>query len=71
MSDLAWHTVDESKVIPVDPEQPLDLSLFEEYDICVTGAAMKQFEGLQSLTIRRATQTSRRNVTPLYRACWI
>ncbi|TFK65968.1 hypothetical protein BDN72DRAFT_800527 [Pluteus cervinus] len=44
-ADLAWHTVDESKVIPVDPEQPLDLSLFEEYDICVTGAAMKQFEG--------------------------
>lgn len=43
-ADLVWRTVDESKIIPVDPSQPLDLSLFEEYDICITGAAMKQFE---------------------------
>ncbi|KAF5354141.1 hypothetical protein D9756_007296 [Leucocoprinus leucothites] len=42
--DLVWRTVDESKVIPVDPSEPLDTSLFDEYDICVTGAAMKQFE---------------------------
>jgi cation-transporting ATPase 13A1 len=41
--DLTWRTVDESKVIPVDPAEPLDLSLFEEYDICITGAAMKQY----------------------------
>ncbi|KAF7368991.1 Cation-transporting ATPase [Mycena venus] len=41
--DLTWRTVDESKVIPVDPSEPLDTSLFEEYDICITGAAMKQF----------------------------
>lgn len=36
--------MDESKIIPVDPSEPLDHSLFEEYDICITGAAMKQFE---------------------------
>ncbi|KAF5354144.1 hypothetical protein D9756_007291 [Leucocoprinus leucothites] len=42
--DLVWRTVDESKVIPVDPSEPLDTSLFDEYDICVIGAAMKQFE---------------------------
>lgn len=43
-----WRTVDESKVIPVDPSEPLDLSLFEQYDICITGVAMKQFEGKES-----------------------
>lgn len=35
-------------MIPVDPSEPLDLSLFEEYDICITGAAMKQYESRPS-----------------------
>jgi cation-transporting ATPase 13A1 len=43
-ADLVWRTIDESKVIPVNPDEPLDLSLFDQYDICITGAAMKQFE---------------------------
>jgi hypothetical protein len=43
-SDLVWKTVDETKIIPVDPNDPLDLSLFDKYDICITGAAMKQYE---------------------------
>lgn len=47
-ADLVWRTVDESKIIPVDPSEPLDLSLFEQYDICVTGAALKQFESRPS-----------------------
>ncbi|TFK37047.1 endoplasmic reticulum Ca-transporting P-type ATPase [Crucibulum laeve] len=47
-ADLVWRTVDESKIIPVDPSEPLDLSLFDEYDICITGAAMKQFESRPS-----------------------
>lgn len=47
-ADLVWRNVDESKVISVDPSQPLDLSLFEEYDICITGAAMKQYEARPS-----------------------
>ncbi|KAJ7600868.1 hypothetical protein C8J56DRAFT_847529 [Mycena floridula] len=42
--DLIWRTVDESKIIPVDPSEPLDASLFEQYDICITGAAMRQYE---------------------------
>jgi manganese-transporting P-type ATPase len=42
--DLVWKTVDETKIIPVNPEDPLDLTLFDNYDICVTGAAMKQYE---------------------------
>lgn len=36
--------MDESKIIPVDPSEPLDVSLFRQYDICITGAAMRQFE---------------------------
>ncbi|KAG5645949.1 hypothetical protein DXG03_004741 [Asterophora parasitica] len=43
-ADLVWRTVDESKIIPVNPAEPLDTSLFDEYDICITGAAMKQYE---------------------------
>lgn len=42
---MIWRTVDESKIIPVDPSEPLDVSLFEDHDICITGAAMRQFEG--------------------------
>lgn len=48
MVDLAWRTTDESVVISVDPTQPFDKSLFEKYDICVTGAALKQYENLSS-----------------------
>ena len=42
--DLTWRTIDDLTVIPVDPSQPLDKKLFDEYDICVTGPALKQFE---------------------------
>ncbi|KPV77055.1 uncharacterized protein RHOBADRAFT_48125 [Rhodotorula graminis WP1] len=42
-SDLTWRTADESVVIPVDPSEPLDTSLFDRYDICMTGAALKQY----------------------------
>ncbi|THG99504.1 hypothetical protein EW145_g7255 [Phellinidium pouzarii] len=47
-ADLEWRTVDESKSIPVDPTLPIDQTLLDEYDICVTGAALKQFEGRPS-----------------------
>ncbi|KDQ23371.1 hypothetical protein PLEOSDRAFT_62301 [Pleurotus ostreatus PC15] len=42
-SDFVWKTVDEAKIIPVNPAEPLDTSLFEDYDICITGAAMAAF----------------------------
>lgn len=48
MEDLEWRTVDETKIIPVDPTEPFDQSLFDNYDICVTGAALKQFMSLPS-----------------------
>lgn len=43
--DLVWRTVDETKIIPVNPSEPIDESLFDQYDICITGAALRQFEG--------------------------
>lgn len=36
--------MDESKTIAVDPSQPIDESLFDDYDVCITGAALKQYE---------------------------
>lgn len=47
-TDLVWRNVDETIVIPVDPSKPFDQSLFDEYDICVTGSALKQYESLPS-----------------------
>ncbi|KAI5451460.1 putative cation-transporting ATPase 1 [Naganishia albida] len=41
---LVWKNVDETKIIPVDPTQPLDKSVLRDYDICITGVAMKNFE---------------------------
>ncbi|KAJ9121558.1 hypothetical protein QFC22_002177 [Naganishia vaughanmartiniae] len=41
---LTWRNVDETKIIPVDPAQPFDQSLLADYDICITGAAMKNYE---------------------------
>lgn len=35
-------------IIPVNPANPFDPALFEKYDICITGAAMKQYESLPS-----------------------
>lgn len=42
--DLVWRTVDETKIIPVDPTKPFDQEIFDNYDICITGAAMKLYE---------------------------
>ncbi|KAH9975290.1 ATPase [Lactifluus volemus] len=47
-ADLEWRTIDETKIIPADPSKPLDQSLLDNYDICVTGAALKQFMPLPS-----------------------
>ncbi|OCF39299.1 cation-transporting ATPase 13A1 [Kwoniella heveanensis CBS 569] len=43
--ELVWRDVDETNVIPVNASKPFDKSLFAMYDICVTGAALKQYEG--------------------------
>ncbi|KAH7098014.1 hypothetical protein BKA62DRAFT_714380 [Auriculariales sp. MPI-PUGE-AT-0066] len=46
--DLTWRTVDESKIIPVDPDAELDMSLLKEYDICITGAALSFYSSRQA-----------------------
>lgn len=43
--------MDDTTVIPVDPSAPIDESLFDTYDICMTGLAMKQFAPLPSWKI--------------------
>ncbi|EPQ51606.1 endoplasmic reticulum Ca-transporting P-type ATPase [Gloeophyllum trabeum ATCC 11539] len=48
-ADLIWRNVTETKIIPVNPEEPFDPALFEEYDICVTGPALKQYENRPTL----------------------
>jgi cation-transporting ATPase 13A1 len=48
LEDLEWRSVDETKIIPVDPTEPFDQALLDNYDICVTGAALKQFMSLPS-----------------------
>ena len=40
---LAWRTPDDRKIIPANPDE-LDPSLFDQYDICITGAALQQYE---------------------------
>ncbi|KAG0290756.1 hypothetical protein BGZ96_005796 [Linnemannia gamsii] len=42
--DLVWKSVDESKIIALDPTKPFDAAIFHDYDICVTGPAMAQYE---------------------------
>lgn len=43
-ADLEWRSPDESIVISVRPTDPIDDSLLQKYDICMTGAALKQYE---------------------------
>lgn len=42
-AELTWRSPDESIVIPVNPADPIDTSLFDKYDICMTGSALKQY----------------------------
>ncbi|KAG0356925.1 hypothetical protein BG005_004114 [Podila minutissima] len=42
--DLIWKSIDETKIIDLDPTKPFDSTIFRDYDICVTGPAMAQYE---------------------------
>lgn len=51
-TDLTWRTPDEKLIISVNPSDPIDISLFEKYDICMTGAALRQYaDNVPSWTI--------------------
>lgn len=43
-NSLVWRSAEDDKEISVDVSKPLDVSLFEKYDICVTGPALKYME---------------------------
>ncbi|CAG8543740.1 13391_t:CDS:10, partial [Ambispora leptoticha] len=42
--DLVWKSVDEKTIIPVNPDDPIDPKIYEDYDICLTGAALSCYE---------------------------
>ncbi|CAG8477163.1 1644_t:CDS:10 [Funneliformis mosseae] len=46
---LVWKSVDEKIMIPVNPIEPIERSVFRDYDICVTGAALSQYENKPSV----------------------
>ncbi|PLW18388.1 hypothetical protein PCANC_08835 [Puccinia coronata f. sp. avenae] len=46
--DLVWRTVDDQTIIPVDASKPIDPKILSDYDLCITGVALKQFVGLPS-----------------------
>jgi cation-transporting ATPase 13A1 len=40
--------VDDQTIIPVDASKPIDPKILSDYDLCITGVALKQFVGLPS-----------------------
>ncbi|CAG8522745.1 9987_t:CDS:10 [Ambispora gerdemannii] len=42
--DLIWKSVDEKTIIPVNPVDPIDPKIYNDYDLCVTGAALSCYE---------------------------
>ncbi|KAG0149092.1 hypothetical protein CROQUDRAFT_89665 [Cronartium quercuum f. sp. fusiforme G11] len=42
-TDLVWRTVDDSLVIPADPSKSIDPKIISDYDLCMTGTAVKAF----------------------------
>lgn len=42
--ELVWRSVDEKTVIPVSSSEPLNLDVFHDYDLCVTGYALARLE---------------------------
>ncbi|CAG8572133.1 36875_t:CDS:10, partial [Racocetra persica] len=48
-NDLVWKSVDEKVIIPVNPAEPVDLSVYRDYDLCITGAALACYENKPSV----------------------
>lgn len=44
-SDLCWKNIDGDAIMPVNINDPIDKTLFEKYDICVTGCALSKYSG--------------------------
>ncbi|ANB14046.1 ion-transporting P-type ATPase SPF1 [Sugiyamaella lignohabitans] len=57
-NELVWRSVDEKTIIPVKPSEPLDIGIFENYDLCVTGYAL-------------AKLTDHEHIVDLIRHTWV
>ncbi|CCJ30173.1 unnamed protein product [Pneumocystis jirovecii] len=44
-TDLCWKNIDGDAIMPVNINDPIDKTLFEKYDICVTGCALSKYSG--------------------------
>ncbi|KZV70146.1 endoplasmic reticulum Ca-transporting P-type ATPase [Peniophora sp. CONT] len=42
-ADLEWRSVDETVIISVNPAERIDQKLLDQYDICLTGAALRMY----------------------------
>lgn len=47
---LVWRSVDDKIGIPVDPSKPLDSTIIDQNDLCVTGYALAKFKDQPALT---------------------
>ncbi|RHZ71892.1 hypothetical protein Glove_251g27 [Diversispora epigaea] len=47
--ELIWKSVDEKIMIPVNPAEKLDSSIYRDHDLCVTGAALSRLENNPSI----------------------
>ncbi|CAG8519365.1 10549_t:CDS:10, partial [Racocetra fulgida] len=47
--DAQNNDVDEKVIIPVNPAEPVDLSVYRDYDLCITGAALACYENKPSV----------------------
>lgn len=47
--ELVWRSVDEKTIIPVSSAEPLNLHLFEDYDLCVTGYALAKLDSHEQI----------------------
>lgn len=47
--ELVWRSVDEKTIIPCKPSEPLNIHLFDDYDLCVTGYALAKLENHENI----------------------
>ena len=47
--NLVWRSVDEKTIIPVNPNEPLNSSIIQDNDLCITGYALSKYEHKSAL----------------------
>ena len=59
--DLIWKTMDKTKIIPVNPDEPLDLSLFDTIPVCMV-ATVTRNGGVVALLVQLHVTRNRGSV---------